>query len=151
MVKARLWLKISIILSSIGRFLHSIANKIESYSVEHHKFNYDVKENIDVVIPGPHPFSTFTEGMASEDYCTRHDAASKLVGWYLYQNGHPLIEELVRAADILLEDTSATVGDISFLVGAWRDQASATTDADREAAVEREDAIYARVAIKVKS
>jgi hypothetical protein len=100
--------------------------------------------------PAPHSFSSFKEGMDSKDYCTRHDAAAKLVGWYLYSNGHPFIEELVRAAEILLEDSSANAGDVSFLVGAWRDQASATTDEDREAAEVRENAIYDRVAIKVQ-
>ena len=97
----------------------------------------------------PHSFSTFKEGMASTNYYTRHDAATKLVGWYLYSDGHPLIEELVRAADVLLEDTPATLGDISFLVGAWKDQASATTDADREAAEQREHKIYEDLATKV--
>jgi hypothetical protein len=86
--------------------------------------------------------------MASTDYCTRHDAASKLIGWYLYGGGHPLIEELVRAAEVLLEDLPATPGDISFLVGAWKDQASATTDADREAAEQREHKIYEDLATK---
>ncbi|MGH7974782.1 MAG: hypothetical protein ACREBR_04605 [bacterium] len=97
---------------------------------------------------GPYTFSNFKEGMGRTDYCTRHDAASKLVGYYLYSNGHPLLEELVRAAEVLLEDTSATARDISFLVGAWKDQVSAATDQEREAAEERESAIYERVAIK---
>jgi hypothetical protein len=95
----------------------------------------------------PHSFSSFKEGMESADYCTRHDAAGKLVGWYLYSGGHPLVEELVRAAEIMLEDSSATDGDVSFLVGAWKDQASATTDEEREAAEERENAIYTRVSL----
>lgn len=95
-------------------------------------------------------FSTFEEGMACRNYSTRHDAAAKLVGWYLYQGGHPLVEELIRAAEIMLEDTTATAADVSFLVGAWKDQASATTDEDRQAAEERENAIYERVAIKVQ-
>jgi hypothetical protein len=101
-----------------------------------------------VVPPAPHSFTTFKEGMSSTDYCTRHDAASKLVGWYLYQNGHPLIEELVRAAEILLEDSLATSGDVSFLVGAWKDQASALSDTDREAAEQREHKIYEDLATK---
>lgn len=94
----------------------------------------------------PHSFTTFKEGMASKDYCTRHDAAAKLVGWYLHHNGTPFIEDLVRAAEVLLEDTLATSKDVSYLVGAWKDQASAITDEDREKAVEREYSIYAKVA-----
>jgi hypothetical protein len=96
----------------------------------------------------PHSFATFKEGMASMDYCTRHDAAAKLIGWYLHHNGTPFIEDLVRAAEILLEDTSATNADISYLVGSWKDQASATTDKDREEAEEREMKIYEKVVIK---
>lgn len=107
-----------------------------------------IKEPDYKVPQAPHSFSSFKEGMSSPDYCTRHDAASKLVGWYLYQNGHPLVEELVKAAVILLEDTPATSGDVSFLVGAWKDQASATTDADRENAEQREDKIYSDLAFK---
>lgn len=102
-----------------------------------------VEEKVDVLFP--HSFSTFKEGMASTNYCTRHDAAAKLVGWYLSQDGHPLLEELIRAAEILLEDSSATTGDVSFLVGAWKDQVSATTDEDREAAEQREEKIYAEL------
>lgn len=100
------------------------------------------------VSPAPLSFTTFKEGMSSPDYCTRHDAASKLVGWYLYQNGHPLIEELVRAAEVLLEDLPATSGDVSFLVGAWKDQVSATTDEDREKAEEIEHKIYSDLAFQ---
>lgn len=104
-----------------------------------------IVEMCDVVYqvpPVPYAFTTFKEGMASKNYCTRHDAAAKLVGWYLHQDGHPLIEELVRAAEIMLEDTTATSGDVSYLVGAWKDQASATTDKDLQEAEEREAKIY---------
>ena len=90
----------------------------------------------------PHTFTTFKEGMNNKDYFTRHDAASKLVGWYLYQDGHPLVEEITQAARILLEDTEYTEGDVSFLVGAWMDQVTAKTDEEREAALAREDVIY---------
>src|SRR5208283_1834965 len=70
----------------------------------------------------PHSFATFKEGMASKDFCTRHDAAAKLVGWYLHQDGHPFIEDLIRAAEIMLERAPATSADVSYLVGAWKDQ-----------------------------
>jgi nitrate reductase alpha subunit len=89
-----------------------------------------------------HSFATFKDGMKSTDYCTRHDAAVKLVGWYLHSDGHPLIEELVRAAEVLTEDTLANKADVSYLVGAWKDQASATTEELKDAAEERETKIY---------
>ena len=100
----------------------------------------EVKEEIKDLFP--HSFATFKEGMASGDYCTRHDAAAKLVGWYLHQDGHPFVEDLVRAAEIMLECGQGTSGDVSYLVGAWKDQASATNDKDREEAEQREQKIY---------
>jgi hypothetical protein len=99
----------------------------------------------------PHSFATFKDGMKSSSYCTRHDAAAKLVGWYLHQDGHPYVEDLVRAAKIFLEDTPATKGDVSYLVGAWKDQASATTDKDLQDAEEREAKIYQRLAEEIKN
>jgi hypothetical protein len=93
----------------------------------------------------PHTVSSFTDGMKSNDYRMRHDSASKLLGWYLYQGGSPLVEELVLTARVLLEGTQFTEGDVSFLVGTWIDQVKATTDEERDAAVEREEAIYQRL------
>jgi hypothetical protein len=102
------------------------------------------------VPPVPHSFTTFKEGMGSKNYCTRHDAAAKLVGWYLHYNGTPFVEDLIRAAEILLEDTSATSTEVSYLVGAWKDQASAINDKDREEAEEREDRIYVDLQYKTQ-
>lgn len=130
----------------LAKILINISEKCREYS--HRLVITDMCDVKYEVPPAPLSFTTYKEGMSSTDYCTRHDAAAKLIGWYLYQNGHPLIEELVRAAEVLLEDMPATSRDVSFLVGAWKDQASATTDADREKAEETEHKIYSDLAFQ---
>ena len=143
------------ILWAIGRLLSKMGSAVTELGL---RLNFPL-EVVEVKVPDgfgeelkdlfPHSFTTFKEGMASTNYCTRHDAAAKLLGWYLHQDGHPVIEDLIIAAKVFLEDTPATSGDVSFLVGAWKDQASATTDEDRKAAEEREGIIYRDLAEKI--
>ena len=81
-------------------------------------------------IPGG-SFDTFKEGMASEDYRVRHQAATKLVSWYLLGNGQPVVQDLGLAARILLDEFDVNDGDLSRLVDCWIAQASATTAEER--------------------
>lgn len=95
----------------------------------------------------PHTFTTFKDGMTSSVYTVRHDAAAKLVGWYVHEQGTPFVEDLMLAAKILLEDTNATNSDISLLINIWQAQASAKSDKDLEKARNDEYALLDRVAI----
>ncbi len=95
--------------------------------------------------PAPYSFTTFKEGMASDSYTVRHDAAAKLVGWYVNQQGQPFVEDVVRAAEILLEDTDATSSDISLLMDIWQRQAAASNEQEYETAVKDESALLHRV------
>jgi len=127
-------IKIGDSINGLGRLIRELALRLE-FPLE----SIDVVSDTDLF---PHSFATFKEGMESRNYFTRHDAAAKLVGWYLHQDGHPVIADMIKAARVLLEDSKATEGDVSYLVGAWRDQASAKTQEEREVGEERENKIY---------
>jgi hypothetical protein len=87
-------------------------------------------------------FDTFKEGMVSKDYRVRHQAATKLVSWYLLGNGQPTVDELQLAARILLEEFDVNDGDISRLVNCWIAQASAATEDIRLKEELNEQVIY---------
>ena len=85
---------------------------------------------------------SFKNDMTALDFRVRHQAATKLVGWYLLGNGQPVIEDLTTAARVLLEEFEATNGDVSCLVDCWIVQASAATDEIRTKAELDEQMIY---------
>ena len=135
---SNLIIKIGDSINGLGRLIRELALRFEFplESIDVVSYTEELKDLF------PHSFYTFKEGMESRDYVTRHDAAAKLVGWYLHQDGHPLADDMIKAARVLLEDSKATEGDVSYLVGAWMDQASAKTQEEREVGEERENKIY---------
>lgn len=87
-------------------------------------------------------FDTFKEGMVSQDFRVRHQAANKLLSWYLLGNGQPVISDLTMAAHVLLEEFETSSGDVSNLVDCWVAQASAATDEIKAKAELDEQMIY---------
>ena len=105
-----------------------------------------VEEDFTIFKDLPTSFKTFKEGLESKNFFTRHDAAVKLVSWYIYEQGRPMVEDIVKAAEVLLEEyPNVTQKDRDDVLTSWKKQAVAQSEEEREIAYNEELNVFHRV------